>query len=130
MSDNGTVLPFRLLERVTASPPTAAGTAYLVHVCFGDVSKVPSGTGRGALRGTNRGTELLDAKVEELVISLHLPALCEGERVLHVDAQIANGAFDLRVAEQDLHGAQVPRLLIDDGRLGSAQRMGPVIFRA
>jgi hypothetical protein len=46
----------------------------------------------------NRGTGLLDAKVEELVTSLHLRALSEGERVLHVDAQIAYGALDLRVA--------------------------------
>lgn len=58
---------------------------------------------------------------------LHLRALSEGERVLDVHAQIANGALDLRVAEQDLHSAQVARLLIDNGRLGSAQRMGPVI---
>jgi hypothetical protein len=62
--------------------------------------------------------------------SLHLRALSEGESVLHVDAQIAYGALDLRVAEQDVHSAQVPCLLIDDGRLGSAQRMGPVVFRA
>jgi hypothetical protein len=34
------------------------------------------------------------------------------------------------VAEQDLHGAQVARLLVDDGRLGSAQRIGSVIFPA
>ena len=81
----------------------------------------------GALRGTNRGTELLDAKAEELITSLHLRALSEGERVLYVDAQIANGALDLRVAKQDLHSAEIPRLLIDDGRLGSAQRMGSVI---
>ena len=83
-----------------------------------------------AHRGTNRGTELLDAKVEELITSLHLRALSEGERILYVDAQIAYGALDLCVAEQDLHSAQVPCLPIYDGRLGSAQRMGSVIFRA
>jgi len=37
---------------------------------------------------------------------------------------------DLRVAEQDLHSAQVPRLLIDDGRFGSAHRMGSAILWA
>jgi hypothetical protein len=84
----------------------------------------------GALRGTNRGTELLDAKVEELITSLHLRALSEGERILYVDAQIAYGALDLCVAEQDLHSAQVPCLPVYDGRLGSAQGMGSVIFRA
>jgi hypothetical protein len=61
---------------------------------------------------------------------LHVRALGEGERVLYVDAQVSYGALDLRVAEQDLHSAQVPGLLIGDGRLGSAQRMGPVVFRA
>lgn len=61
---------------------------------------------------------------------LHLRALSEGERVLYVDAKIANRALDFRVAEQDLHGAQVACLLVDDGRLGSAQRMGTVIFPA
>ena len=34
------------------------------------------------------------------------------------------------VAEQDLHSTQVACLLIDDGRFGSAERMGPVILRA
>jgi hypothetical protein len=65
-----------------------------------------------------------------LITSLHLRALSEGERILYVDAQIAYGALDLCVAEQDLHSAQVPCLPIYDGRLGSAQRMGSVIFRA
>jgi len=36
---------------------------------------------------------------------LHLRPLGKREGVLHVNAQIANGALDLRVAEQDLHGA-------------------------
>ena len=31
---------------------------------------------------------------------LHLCALGEGERILDVDAEIADGAFDLRVAER------------------------------
>src|SRR5260221_14064692 len=61
--------------------------------------------------------------------TLHLCAFGEGERILYVDAQIANGTLDLRVAEQDLHGTQVTCLLIDDGCLGSAQRMGSVILR-
>ena len=61
---------------------------------------------------------------------LRLRGLSKGERILYVDAEIANGALDLRVAEQNLHSAQVACLLIDDGRLGSAQRMGPVILRA
>jgi hypothetical protein len=65
--------------------------------------------------------ELLDPAAEELGRPLHLGAFGKGKRVLNVDAKIANGALDLRVAEQDLHGAQIAGLLIYDGRLGSAQ---------
>src|ERR1700722_362869 len=61
---------------------------------------------------------------------LHLCAFGERERILYIDAQIANGALDFRVAEQDLHRAQVASLLVDDGRLGPAERMGSVILRA
>lgn len=54
---------------------------------------------------------------------LHLRPVGKREGVLYVNAQIANGALDLRVAEEDLHGAQVACLLINDGRLGSVQRI-------
>jgi hypothetical protein len=60
---------------------------------------------------------------------LHLCAFSERERILDVDAQIPNGALDFRVAEQDLHGAQVGRLFVDDRGLGSSQRMRPVVRR-
>ena len=43
--------------------------------------------------------EPLDAEVEELDAPLYLRALSKDGRILHVEAQIANGAFDLRVAE-------------------------------
>jgi hypothetical protein len=36
---------------------------------------------------------------------LYLRALSEGERILYVDAQIANRALGFRVVEQNLHGA-------------------------
>ncbi len=75
-------------------------------------------------------TELLDSEVEELGAWLHLRAFSKGERILDVDAQIANRALDLRMTEQNLHGAQVTRLLVDDRRLGSAERMGAVVLRA
>ena len=52
-------------------------------------------------------------KVEEIVWPPSLRALREEERVRDVNAQITDGALDLRVAQQDLHGAQVPRLLVD-----------------
>ena len=53
---------------------------------------------------------------------LHLGALGKYEGVLHINAQIADGALDLCVAQQDLYSAQVASLLVDDGRLRSAQR--------
>jgi len=59
---------------------------------------------------------------------LYLRALGESERILDVHAQVPNGALDLRMAEQDLHGAQVARLLVDDRGLGSSQRVRPVIL--
>ena len=60
---------------------------------------------------------------------LYLSAFSERERILDVDAQVPNGALDFRVAEQDLHVAQVARLLVDDRGLGSSQRMRPVVLR-
>ena len=62
--------------------------------------------------------------------SLYLSAFCEGERLLYVDAEVANSVFDLCMAEQYLHGAQVTCLLIDYRCLGSAERMRPVVLPA
>ena len=59
----------------------------------------------GAVWLTDRGKELPDAEVEELVEMLHLRALSQRERILDIDAEVANRALDLRMAEQDLHGA-------------------------
>lgn len=42
-----------------------------------------------------------------------LGSLSKYERVLHIDAEISDGVLDLRVAEQDLDGAQVTRRPID-----------------
>ena len=59
---------------------------------------------------------------------LYLRAFSECERILDVDAQVPNGGLDFRVAEQDLHGTQIARLLVDDRGLGSSQRMRPVVL--
>jgi hypothetical protein len=50
--------------------------------------------------------ELLDFGIEELGGPLHLRAFSEDKRI-YVDAPIADSAFDLRVAEQNLRGAQI-----------------------
>jgi hypothetical protein len=47
-------------------------------------------------------------------VSLHFHPLSEGERVLYVDAEIANGAFYFRMSEQKLDRAQVAGLFADD----------------
>jgi hypothetical protein len=36
---------------------------------------------------------------------LHLRALSEGERILDIDAEVADRALDLRMTGQNLHGA-------------------------
>ena len=61
---------------------------------------------------------------------LQLRAFSQREGILDVDTEVADRALDLRVAQQDLHGAQVSRLLVDDGSLRSAERMRAVILAA
>src|SRR5437764_239759 len=50
----------------------------------------------------------------------------DAERVLDLDPEIADRAFQLRVAEQKLNRSQVPSLLIDLRRLRPPHRMRPV----
>src|SRR5215467_12091241 len=45
------------------------------------------------------------------------------KRVVDLNAEVAHGAFDARVAEQQLDHSQVPRTAIDEGRLRPAHRM-------
>jgi hypothetical protein len=52
---------------------------------------------------------------------LHLRALGQREGILDIDAEIADRALNFRVAEQDLHGTQVSRLLVDDRRFRPAE---------
>jgi hypothetical protein len=46
------------------------------------------------------------------------------ERIVHVDAEIADRAFDFGVAEQELHGSQIPCTAVDQRCLGPAQGVG------
>ena len=55
-----------------------------------------------------------------------LDLLRDGERIVDLDPEIANGALQLGVAEQQLHGSQVAGLSINLSRLRSAQRMRAV----
>ena len=51
------------------------------------------------------------------------------QRVLYIDAQVANSAFDLGMAKQDLNSSQIAGCLVDDRRLRSAERMGGILLR-
>ena len=51
----------------------------------------------------------------------HLRAFSQREGILDIDAEVADRALDLRMAEQDLHGTRVTCLLVDDRRLRSAK---------
>ena len=50
--------------------------------------------------------------------------LCDVESIVHLDAEVPDRALDLRVAKKPLHGSETACLLVDQGRLGSAQRLG------
>jgi hypothetical protein len=51
------------------------------------------------------------------------------KRVINFDAQIANGAFDLGVAEQKLDGTEIASAAVYERRLGSARRVCPKMAR-
>src|SRR5262245_19683425 len=50
---------------------------------------------------------------------------CYHERVVDLNTEIAYGALDFRVAEQELDGPRISRAPVDQGRLRSSQRMRP-----
>ena len=53
----------------------------------------------------------------------------ERECIVDVDTKISDGILDLAVTEQNLNGSQIPRGLVDNRRLGSAQRVRAVFLR-
>jgi hypothetical protein len=56
--------------------------------------------------------------------SLDVNLLCYGKGIIDLDAEVPDSAFDLSVAEQELHRSQVASAPVDQGRLGSPQGMG------
>jgi hypothetical protein len=60
---------------------------------------------------------------------LHLCLLRQLQGVLHLDAKISDGALELGMPQQKLHGAQVLGPPIDQRRLGPADGMGSVSRR-
>ena len=59
---------------------------------------------------------------------LDFRSLSQKQRVFYIHAQIPDSALDFGVAEQDLHGAQVSGLLINNRRFGPPQGMGTIIL--
>ncbi len=59
----------------------------------------------------NKNPEHLDASVEVLIGMLDFHALVESKRILDVNAKVANGALELVMTKQDLHGVEVAGLL-------------------
>ena len=55
-----------------------------------------------------------------------LDLLGNAERVVNLDAEIADGAFELCVSKQQLNRSQVPRLLVDLGRFRPSHRVSAV----
>ena len=53
-------------------------------------------------------------------------ALGEGDCVVDIDAQVANGILDVGMTQQDLHGAKVAGCLVDERRLCSTHRVRAV----
>ena len=46
------------------------------------------------------------------------------ESIIHLNAEVPDGAFNLGVAEQELHGSQVTSVLVDRRDLSTPERMG------
>jgi hypothetical protein len=55
-----------------------------------------------------------------------LNLLRDAEGVIDLDTEIADGAFELRMSEEELYGSQVACLLVNLSRLGAAHRMRAV----
>lgn len=53
-----------------------------------------------------------------------------GQSIFDIDTEVAHGALDLRVPEQDLHGSKIASLLVNDRCLRTPKRMGAVVLRS
>jgi hypothetical protein len=45
--------------------------------------------------------------------------------MVDLDAEVPDRTFDLSMAEQELHGAQITRASVDEGRLGPTEQWVP-----
>jgi transposase len=84
--------------RILAAPSdvVAPRMVRIIEDLVGDWRRLDERRSTAALVGSE---ELVDASVEEFAIPLHLRALRECKRVLDVNAEVADGALDLRMPE-------------------------------
>lgn len=61
--------------------------------------------------------------------SSDLDSLSQEQRILDIDAEVADCVLDLGVAKEDLDGAQVTRRLMDHCRLRATKRVRAIFFR-
>jgi hypothetical protein len=72
-------------------------------------------------------TELLAAGIDRAERDKPCPSssdidlFCDGKGVINLNAEVAHGALDLGVAEQQLDGSQIAGSAIDQSGLGPAQ---------
>ena len=79
------------------------------------------------LRADAKGAGEWPARVEPAIPDgSEIDAFRDGDGVINLHPEIAHRAFELGVTEQQLHGAQVAGLAIDQRCFGAAQRVRAV----
>lgn len=79
----------------------------------------------GAKRTRHRIWLLADARSQP---ASNFGSFCQSQGVFHIDPEISDGAFNLRMSKQDLDCAEVPGRLVDDRRLRTPQRVRAIIL--
>ena len=94
------------------------------HVRFG--SEADMCGAKRHVRFTPKATEIADINEWQSISALPLQGsnvdllrYCKG--IIHIDAEIPDSALNLSVAEQKLHGSQIPGAAVDERRFGSPQ---------
>ena len=80
--------------------------------------------GSGAIRGSIAARYSQDRDADSF--SSQLDLLRNAEHVVDLDAEVADGALELRMPDEQLDGSQVAGLLVDLRRLRPTHRMGAV----
>ena len=64
-------------------------------------------------------------ELRPIIGRLHVDLLSERKRVVDLDAEVSNGALELGVTEQKLHGPQVAGAAVDPRCLGTRSECVP-----